>query len=82
MKTAKKTPAPVDVITELELMALATTRDSLRLLQAQLRSGEDKLAAQEQQLIARLAAGADVEGDLQVRVVLRGPDNLVIERKA
>jgi hypothetical protein len=69
---SKKLPVPQNVISGLELVALETSRESLRLLSQQVREAVQKLAGLEQDIIKRLKAGARVEGDMVAIIKLQG----------
>ena len=56
----QKSPA----ITELELVALETTRETLSLLRKQATEAEKRVKGLEQDLILRLQAGARVQGNM------------------
>lgn len=58
----------VKPITSVELLALETTRDSLRLLSKTLEDAKDQLKAQEGELMQRLEAGAQVLGPMAAHV--------------
>jgi hypothetical protein len=55
-------------ISSLELMALETSRASLSLLRRQVKESDERVKAMEADLVARLEAGARIEGDARAMV--------------
>jgi hypothetical protein len=62
-KTAKRA-APPQVVTDVELLALETSRAALALLRKHVKDSEARLDGLEADLIARLDAGAVISGDV------------------
>lgn len=76
-KTQRKTPVeqqPTQVVTELELVAVETSRMTLATLRKRVREAEATLEQQEADVIAKVRAGAAIQGKLAASVTVEmGP---------